>query len=122
MVLRIECRHDSRDVTVCTVSGRLDSGTAPELEVTLDQIIEDETTHIVFDLVGLEYISSAGLRTIFRAKRAMAQRDGDVNVVNMTPPVAKVFEIVKAIPVESVFASWDELDEYLDTMQRRASD
>lgn len=120
MNLRIETKQDSRAVTVVTISGRLDSDTAPDLESTLDGIIEHETTHIVFDLAGLEYISSAGLRAVFRAKRAMAQRDGLVNVVNMTAPVAKVFEIVKAIPVESVFASWDELDEYLDKMQREA--
>ena len=53
---------------------------------------------MVFDLAGLDYISSAGLRTVFRAKRAMAQRDGFVNVVNMTAPVVKVFDIVKAVP------------------------
>jgi hypothetical protein len=33
-----------------------------------------------------------------------------------------VFEIVKALPVESVFESWEELDEYLDGMQKRVRD
>jgi len=36
--------------------------------------------------------------------------------------VKKVFEIVKAVPVQSVFASTAELDDYLDKMQRQVSD
>jgi anti-anti-sigma factor len=122
MTLRIDTRRNSRAMTVCTVSGRLDSETAPELEKVLDLIIENETTDLVFDLTGLDYISSAGLRTVFRAKRAMAQRDGTARVVGMSPPVAKVFEIVKAIPAESIFASWEELDRYLDRIQKNVRD
>jgi sigma-B regulation protein RsbU (phosphoserine phosphatase) len=33
--------------------------------------------------------------------------------------VRKVFDIVKAVPVNEVFASTEELDDYLDRMQRQ---
>jgi anti-sigma B factor antagonist len=41
-------------------------------------------------------------------------------MVNMQPAVQKVFDIVRALPLKSVFRSIEELDEYLDAMQRKA--
>ena len=121
MSLRIETKSPKEGTTRIHLYGRLDSNTTPQLDEVLDGVLDGTPKNVVYDLAELEYISSAGLRTIFRAKRAMAQRDGTVNVVSMIPSVAKVFEIVKAMPVESIFASWDELDEYLDKMQRKVS-
>ena len=42
--------------------------------------------------------------------------------LNPQPAVLKVFEIVKALPNDQVFASQAELDAYLDRMQRRTRD
>ena len=42
-----------------------------------------------------------------------------VLVVNLQPQIRKVFDIVKAVPVADVFASQRELDDYLDTMQKK---
>jgi anti-anti-sigma factor len=74
----------------------------------------------VFQLDRLEYISSAGIRCIMRARKALEARGGRVAIVNAQPAVLKVFEIVKALPSDQVFASQAELDAYLDAMQRRA--
>ena len=41
-------------------------------------------------------------------------------IVNAQPAVLKVFEIVKALPNDQVFASQAELDAYLERMQHRA--
>ncbi len=40
-------------------------------------------------------------------------------VINLQPQIRKVFDIVKAIPDSSIFASIDELDKYLDSIQRK---
>ena len=69
---------------------------------------------------GLEYISSAGIRSILRARKAIEGRGGRVAIVNAQAPVLKVFEIVKALPADQVFASEAELDAYLARMQQRA--
>jgi anti-anti-sigma factor len=70
----------------------------------------------------LEYISSAGIRCILRARKVIEGRGGQVVMANAQPAVLKVFEIVKALPASQVFASQAELDAYLDMMQRRARD
>jgi anti-anti-sigma factor len=73
----------------------------------------------VLDLEGVTYISSAGVRSVFRARKALAARGGKVLVLNPQPQIQKVFDIVKAVPVSDVFRSTAELDAYLDKMQRK---
>ena len=74
---------------------------------------------LVFDLGGLEYTTSAGLRSFLRAQKSMSQRAGKVLFVNVQAPVQKVFDIVKAVNLATVFRSVQELDEYLDVMQAK---
>ena len=103
-----------------TLQGRLDTLTAPKLDEEIAALLDaPEVTSIVFQLQALEYISSAGIRCLIRARKAVAARGGEVAIVNPQPGVRKVFEIVKALPPEQVFASDKELDAYLDAMQRK---
>lgn len=60
----------SREETTFEIVGRLDTTTAPALECTLLSHLAD-TTSLVLDLSGLEYISSAGLRVLHSAYKRM---------------------------------------------------
>ncbi len=105
------------------IGGRLDGGNHHELDRMLLPLLENPVLlHLVLDLQALDYISSAGLRSIFRARKALGQRDGRVLVVNPQPQVQKVFDIVKAVPVREIFRSVEELDSYLDRVQEKALD
>jgi sigma-B regulation protein RsbU (phosphoserine phosphatase) len=103
------------------VRGRLDAMTFSEFDEgvapALQQMAEGGT--VVIDLSSLEYISSAGLRSIAKVRKAMRARAGHTLLVNPQPQVRKVFEIVKAVPVNEVFSSVEELDQYLDHIQRK---
>jgi len=114
-----EDRSFSRTVHL---DGRLDNETAEDLDIELDKLVRSPANVIVFDLAALEYISSAGLRSIFRAQRAMAARSGRIVLVHARPQVQKVFEIVRAGDLASIFTSIEELDEYLDAMQQKIID
>ena len=57
------------------VSGRIDTLTAPELESKFREI-ENDADKLIFDMSEVEYISSAGMRVIVAAHRAMAPKDG----------------------------------------------
>lgn len=74
-----------------TVSGRLDTVTAPELEGEVASEIE-QTTDLVFDFEGLEYISSAGLRVLLYAQKKMASR-GKMAIKNANETVKEIFEV-----------------------------
>lgn len=101
--------------------GRLDSETAPELDRALDRLLKAgrKITQLVFDLGKLDYLSSAGIRCFVRARKAIEPAGGKVALVNPQPAVRKVLEIVKAMPRGGVFASIEEMDSYLDEMQKK---
>lgn len=71
------------------VSGRLDTMTAPELEKEL-KACYDSITKLVLDFKELEYISSAGLRVVLGAHKAM---NGKMVVKNVNEIVMEVFEV-----------------------------
>jgi anti-anti-sigma factor len=115
--------EESRSFTkTMALEGRLDNESAPTLDKELDTVLSSPLKVLVFDLQKLDYISSAGIRSLFRAQRDMKTRSGQALIVNPQPAVQKVFDIVKAVDLKSVFASVKELDAYLDTMQRRVSE
>ncbi len=119
MSLDVSIREGNSFTITVALTGKLDAVTAPELDPKLQAVLESPVRVLVMNLEGLNYISSAGLRSLFIAQRAMKSRDGRVLFVNVQPPVQKVFDIVKAVDVSTIFSSVDELDDYLDAMQKK---
>ena len=113
---------DSRPFTkTVRLEGKLNNETVGLLDEELTAIVNSPTSVVVFNLAELDYISSVGLRSLFRIRKIMNERSGKALLVNPTPQVRKVLEIVNAVDVASVFASVEELDRYLDTMQRKVA-
>ncbi len=73
------------------LEGRLDTTTAPELEAALKDSLDAAET-LVLDFEKLEYISSAGLRVLLAAHKAMAGKGG-MKVKKVCPIVMEVFEV-----------------------------
>jgi anti-anti-sigma factor len=121
MSLKIQLQEGRPFTQTITLVGRLDTETAPSLDVELDRLLAGQVKVIVFDLSGLDYISSAGLGSLFRAQKSMKARSGEALLVNPQPQVQKVFDIVKAVDVKAIFRDIAELDDYLDEMQRRVT-
>ena len=119
MALKIDVGPGKPGVARVALIGSLDSETAPQLEKALAGV--DASIPLVsLDLKDLEYISSAGLRVIFVALKRQQAKGGELVMVNMSPGVRKVFEIVRALPKMNVFTSVREMDEYLTAIQKRA--
>jgi len=112
--------EDSRSFTkTIYLKGSLDTETVSTFDQELDTVLESPLKVLVLDLSELAYLSSAGIRSMFRAQKSMKARAGKALIVNPKPAVQKVFEIVKAVDLSAVFASVQELDKYLDTIQRK---
>lgn len=86
--MNIEKKSSGASLTV-TVSGRLDTLTAPALEQELKTFL-DGVTQLVLDFKDLEYISSAGLRVLLGAHKAMK---GNLIVKNANQALMEVFDI-----------------------------
>ena len=74
-----------------TLEGRLDTTTAPELEKELNASLDAADT-LTLDFARLDYISSAGLRVLLSAHKAMAKKGG-MKVVNVNEIVSEVFDV-----------------------------
>ena len=73
------------------LEGRLDTTTAPELEKELSESMAD-ASELTLDFDKLDYISSAGLRVLLSAHKAMSKKDG-MKVTHVNEIVAEVFEV-----------------------------
>lgn len=120
MSLQIQIEPPKARQQRIALSGRIDTHTYQDLDHRLAPVLGNVVVdNLVLDLGGVDYISSAGVRSVFRARKALAARGGKVLVVNPQPQVKKVFDIVKAVPITDVFRSTAELDAYLDKMQKK---
>ncbi|MBQ5711588.1 MAG: STAS domain-containing protein [Oscillospiraceae bacterium] len=80
-----------QEQTIIEIVGRLDTITAPALDKTINTDIAD-TKHLVLDVKGMEYISSAGLRVLLATQKKM-QKVGSMKVINVCEEVMEVFEM-----------------------------
>lgn len=121
MALSIHVEEGRSFTKTLRLEGRLDNESAAELDRRVDAVLASALKVLVFDLAGLEYTTSAGLRTFLRAQKSLRQRAGKVLFVNLQAPVQKVFDIAKAADLDSVFRNVQELDAYLDAMQKKTT-
>jgi anti-sigma B factor antagonist len=94
-------------VTVVNVDGRIDHSTCPRLEEALQGLIGGGTYNIVMDMDGVEYISSAGLRALLAARKAVRRFNrGDLRLANVHEYVRKTFDLVG---FTQIFTIYDDL-------------
>lgn len=93
-------------VDLITVSGRVDSSTAPELEETLEDRMGEGRYNLVLDMSGVNYLSSAGLRALVAALRTCKKKGGDVRLAN---PSERVAEVMALAGLDSLFTMYDDV-------------
>ena len=88
--MNIKQKKENKAVTV-SVSGRIDTSTAPELLEYLNGVMP-EAEELVLDLQDVEYITSAGLRVILFAQKNMNSH-GSMTVAHPNDDIMETFEL-----------------------------
>ena len=122
MSLEITITPEKNNSKRISISGSLDSNTAPQLQDKVDAEINDSINATILDFSNLDFLSSAGLRVIFKTKKIMDNSGGKFLMVNLQPQIKKVFEIIEALDGMNVFKNQDEMDDYLTAMQNKVKD
>jgi anti-anti-sigma factor len=122
MPLGIEIHAEPDEGKRISLVGSLDTDTAPQLQDKIDQEIDSTVHMVIMDLKRLEFLSSAGLRVIFKTRKLMDSHHGKFMLLNLQPQVRKVFDIIKALDGMKVFKSQEEMDDYLTAMQNKVLD
>ncbi|MEJ2729297.1 MAG: STAS domain-containing protein, partial [Deltaproteobacteria bacterium] len=86
----------------------------------VESILSQMPDIIIFDLEFLDYINSMGVRVLLKTKKELAKNNGKIMFLRLQPQIRKVFDILNALPTLQVFTSIQELDDYLDAMQKVA--
>jgi len=120
MPLKVKSTTRGPGVIIVSPIGSIDAHTYSVLDEKMDEILKQQPDIIIFDMEFADYISSTGIRVLLKTKKALKKTDGRMVFMNLQPQIQKVFDILKAIPTLKVFASIEELDNYLDVMQKAA--
>jgi len=94
-----------KNVSIVSVTGRMDAVTAPEFEKSLLELISKGEKKFLVNLAGLEYISSAGLRSILVIAKQSKAGQGEVIFSGLKGPVEEVFKISGFHSIFKIFDS-----------------
>ena len=103
-------REKHGELTLVTVTGRMDAVTAPAFEEQCLSLMQSGEKSLVADLGGLEYISSAGLRSILSTAKKLKAAQGSLGFCNLQGIVLEVFTVSG---FASMFPIHDSLDDAL---------
>jgi anti-sigma B factor antagonist len=95
-------------VTVISFLDNLDATTAAEAAALLEAKIEGGHTNLVFDMGGLTFLSSAGLRVILGAMQKARTAGGDVRLAGAEGNIRRVVEMAGVARIMKAFPSVDQ--------------
>ena len=84
---------EQNDQKVVVIEGRVDTVTAPDLEMKVSPIWATPSITLVFDCEKLEYLSSSGLRIILSAHKQVTAKGGKFILRNLTREVRSVIDL-----------------------------
>ena len=101
------------DTTIAALAGRMDAMTTAEFDRWLAEQLAAEKTRFILALQGLDYISSAGLRSLLAAAKQMKARNGTLLLCGLAGTVEEVFRMSGFL---TIFQSFSTVDEALGTL------
>ena len=102
--MKTEVQHEGNS-TIIAVTGSVDALTAAELSKVLTKQITEGHANLVVDLVGVEFMSSAGLRTLLGAVKEARSSGGDLRITSTNPGIDKVLRMSGFHNIAKVFPS-----------------
>lgn len=98
--VEISSERDGENLTV-KISGKLDTNSANAANKEILSML-DGVKNLTFDLNGLEYISSSGLRILIAAMKKIRKQGGDMTVKNVSEQVREVLNMTGFAQIFSV--------------------
>ena len=97
MIINIE---NCNEKVIMKIEGRLDTITSPELQNKIN-LLSSDVKELVFDMAGLEYVSSAGLRVILKVQKIMNTK-GSMKLTNVNDSIMEVFDITGFLDILTI--------------------
>ena len=112
----MEIKSRERDnVTILELVGNLDTGTAPQLEAKIYELIDSGVHKMALDLTETGFVSSAGLRVFLVAAKKLSVQNG---VVKLCCPNEVVKEILDISGFDTILDIRTTLEQALTEMNQ----
>jgi anti-sigma B factor antagonist len=105
--MKTEVTQDNNS-TIVAVTGTVDALTAPDLAKILVNEIAKGHVNLIVDLIGVEFMSSAGLRTLLGAVKESRSNGGDLRIASTNPGIDKVLKMSGFHNIAKVYLSQAE--------------
>ena len=100
--------HSYRDgILMIVLPKKLDTDSAPVLEVDLKSMMQTSFQNMLFDCSGMDYISSAGIRVLLSTSKTLIKSGKKVAFCCLKPNISQVFEIGGFTKIFPIFNSQD---------------
>ncbi|MFN2159968.1 MAG: STAS domain-containing protein [Anaerolineales bacterium] len=87
-----------------TVSGRIDSYSAPQLQEAVDEVTDADRFKIVLDMSGVEFMSSAGLRVLIGTqKKNKKHKDGEIVLTAVPTRIREALDLAGFTPLFKIY-------------------
>ena len=100
---------------VFSIKGRMDAISAPEFDKTFTKQMEEGTQNFIMDLGNLEYISSAGLRSVLAALKKTKVQNKKLLFCNIKGSIKEIFDISGFTALFTIHASLEEAQKNLQS-------
>ena len=90
--MEINTRKEN-NVRIVGLKGRMDAVTAPEFDKQFNVWLSEGENAFIFNFSALDYISSAGLRSLLSAAKQLKANCGRSLFTGLKGPVKEVFEL-----------------------------
>ena len=92
--MAIDIKQEQQGATrILALSGRLDTDTSADVELTLQDLLAAGERNFLIDLTGIGYVSSAGLRVLLATAKQLEGGKGSLRLCGLNPSVKQVFDV-----------------------------
>ncbi|MBO5762992.1 MAG: STAS domain-containing protein [Lentisphaeria bacterium] len=100
------------DWSIVTIDGELNSVNAPDADVRISGALAN-SANLIFDFSKLEYISSAGLRSLLLGAKQIRERNGKMAIAGASERIRKVFQLSGLIRHLNCFETLEEAEKFI---------
>ena len=109
-------------VYIVELNGSLDTTTHHELEKELQEILDIKAKAVIMNMAAVKYISSVGVGVIVWLKNELERNNASFSITNLQPPVKKVLDFMKLIPIIDILEDIDEADKLIDEIMNEENE
>lgn len=99
---------NTQSVSVMKLKGRVDSDTAPELDDAISKLLANGRNKIILDLQAVEFLSSAGLRSLVKGLKGAQDPGGDLRLVAVPKEIEGILLTVGMMQMFKIFSTSEE--------------